>query len=121
MLRVLVVDDSATARELLTQILERDPEIVVVGAARGGREALRLVQELRPDVITMDIYMPDLDGFQATKEIMIAAPTPTVIVSASTQVHAVETGMQALRAGALALLLKPPGPDSPAFERAAQS
>ena len=85
MLRVLVVDDSATARELLTQVLERDPGIVVVGAARGGREALRLAQELRPDVITMDIYMPDLDGFQATKEIMIAAPTPTVIVSASTQ------------------------------------
>ena len=120
MLRVLVVDDSATARELLTQILERDPELVVVGAARGGREALRLAQELRPDVITMDIYMPDLDGFQATKEIMIAAPTPTVIVSASTQVHAVETGMQALQAGALALLLKPPSPGSPTFERAAQ-
>lgn len=120
MLRVLVVDDSATARELITQVLERDPEIVVAGVARSGREALRLAQELRPDVITMDIHMPDLDGFQATQEIMIMAPTPTVIVSASTQVHAVETGMQALRAGALALLLKPPGPDSPGFERAAR-
>jgi two-component system chemotaxis response regulator CheB len=120
MLRVLVVDDSATARELLTQVLESDPELVVVATARGGKEALRLTRELRPDVITMDMYMPDLDGFQTTKEIMIAAPTPTVIVSASNQLQAVETGMQALRAGALALLLKPPAPGSPGFERAAR-
>ena len=120
MFYVLVVDDSATSRELLTQILNRDPEIVVVGVARDGREALRLAQELRPDVITMDIHMPKMDGFEATKEIMIAAPTPTVIVSASTRVHEVETGMQALRVGALTMLLKPPGPESPGFDRAAK-
>jgi two-component system chemotaxis response regulator CheB len=120
MIRVLVVDDSATSRDLLTEILGGDPEITVVGTARGGRESVRLVQKLRPDVITMDIHMPDMDGIEATKEIMITAPTPTVIVSASTLVHEVETCMRALRAGALTLLLKPPGPGSPTFDRAAR-
>ena len=120
MLRVLVVDDSPTSRDLITHILSSDPDVTVVGTACGGREALRLVQKLRPHVITMDIHMPDMDGFDTTKEIMITAPTPTVIVSASTQIHEVETCMRALRAGALTLLLKPPSPDSPLFDRAAK-
>ncbi|MCH5372753.1 MAG: response regulator, partial [Planctomycetes bacterium] len=119
MLNVLVVDDSPIARQLLAEILEHDPEIHVVGVARNGREGIELTEKLQPDVITMDIQMPVMDGFEATQEIMIVRPTPIVIVSASTTVHEVETGMRALRAGALTVRLKPHGPDCPGFDREA--
>ncbi len=120
MIRVLVVDDSATARALLVEILQSDPEIQVVGQARDGMEGVELTQKLRPDLVTMDVRMPRLDGFAATKEIMITAPTPIIIVTASLDTREVELAMQALRVGALAALRKPPGPESPGFEEAAQ-
>ncbi len=120
MLRVLVVDDSPTARQVIAAILGSDPEIEVVGIASDGREAVEMARRLQPDVITMDIRMPGLDGFEATKEIMIDRPTPIVIVSASTAVNEVDTAMKALRAGALTLHHKPLGPGSPEFDRQAQ-
>jgi two-component system chemotaxis response regulator CheB len=120
MTRVLVVDDSATARALLVEILRSDPAIQVVGEARDGAEALELTQQLRPDLVTMDIRMPRLDGFETTKEIMITAPTPIVMVTASFEDREVELAMRALQAGALAVLRKPPGPASRAFPEAAQ-
>src|SRR5437660_9279369 len=95
MLRVLVVDDSATARALLVAILQSDPEIQVVGEARDGIEGVELTQKLRPNLVTMDVRMPRLDGFAATKEIMIAAPTPIVIVTSSVETREVEVAMQA--------------------------
>lgn len=119
MIRVLIVDDSPTARQLLVQILGSDGEIEVVGVAKGGRQAVESAKRLRPDVITMDLNLPDIDGFQATKEIMIQAPTRIVIVSASAMARAVGAAVRALRAGALTMLLKPPGPGSAGFERAA--
>jgi two-component system chemotaxis response regulator CheB len=119
MLRVLVADDSATSRALLVGILRSDPGLQVVGEARDGAEAVALTQQLRPDVITMDLRMPRLDGFAATKEIMITAPTPIIIVTASGAAYDVETAMHTLRVGAVALLSKPPGPGSPAFEEEA--
>jgi two-component system chemotaxis response regulator CheB len=120
MIRVLVAEDSPTARALLVAILAGDPEIQVVGEARDGTEAVELTRKLRPDVVTMDVRMPGMDGLEATKEIMITAPTPIVIVTASYLAREVETSMHALRAGALAVLAKPPGPESPAFEEAAR-
>jgi two-component system chemotaxis response regulator CheB len=117
-LRAVIVDDSATVRALLAGILGSDPEIEVVGAAGDGEEGVRLVQKLRPDVVTMDIHMPRMNGFEATKEIMITAPTPIVIVTASTMAHDVDSAMSALRTGALTILRKPPGPESPEFEEA---
>lgn len=116
---VLVVDDSKSARELLVEILNSDPEVEVVGCATGGEEAVRMTERLRPNVITMDIHMPDMNGFEATKEIMISHPTPIIMVSASASVEEVETVMQAMRNGALTVRLKPPGPGSPEFDRAA--
>jgi two-component system chemotaxis response regulator CheB len=119
MISVLVAEDSPTARALIVEILRGDPEIQVVGEARDGAEAVALAQALRPQVITMDIRMPRLDGFQATKEIMITAPTPIVIVTASDQARDVEVAMHSLRAGAVAVLHKPPGLGSSHFEQAA--
>ena len=69
-----------TVRELLVNILRSDPEISVVGEAKNGAEAVELAASLKVDVITMDVHMPVMDGFEATKEIMIRAPTPIVIV-----------------------------------------
>ncbi len=120
MIRVLIADDSATARALLVAILTSDPEIQVVGEAGNGVEAVELTRKLRPDLVTMDLRMPRLDGFEATKEIMITAPTPIVIVTSSVVIENVETAMRTLRAGALAVLAKPAGPGAPGFEEAAQ-
>ena len=120
MIRVLVVDDSPTARALLVEILRSDPEIQVVGEAKDGLEAVEMTQRLRPQLVTMDIRMPRMDGFAATKEIMITAPTPIVIVTGSTEGREVELAMNTLRTGALAVLRKPVGPASPQFEDMAQ-
>jgi two-component system chemotaxis response regulator CheB len=119
MIRVLVAEDSATARALLVEVLRSDPELEVVGEAKDGVEAVELAQKLRPQIVTMDIRMPRMDGFEATKEIMITAPTPIVIVTASTRAREVETAMHALRAGALTVLAKPRAQDTPSFEEAA--
>jgi two-component system, chemotaxis family, protein-glutamate methylesterase/glutaminase len=113
MVRVLVAEDSDTVRALLTEILRSDPEIQVVGEARNGVEAVSMAKQLHPDLVTMDIQMPLMDGFEATKLIMVEAPTPIVIVSGSVDVRDVETAMQALRVGAVTVLPKPAAPDSP--------
>jgi two-component system chemotaxis response regulator CheB len=120
MIRVLVVDDSATARGLLVKILESDPEIQIVGEAGDGLEAVALAQRFRPDLVTMDIHMPRLDGLEATKEIMITAPTPIVIVTASTRAGEVAKSMDLLALGALDVLVKPAGPAAPGFAADAQ-
>lgn len=120
MIRVLVADDSATAQALLVAILTGDPEIQVVGEAVNGVEAVELTRKLRPHLVIMDLRMPGMDGFEATKEIMITAPTPIIIVTASAALDDVQASMHTLRAGALAVLAKPSGPGSPAFEQAAQ-
>lgn len=120
MIRVLVADDSPTARALVVSILNSDQEIRVIGEATNGLEAVEMTTRLRPDLVTMDVHMPHLDGFQATKEIMIQAPTPILIVSASIAPGDIEVSMHSLRVGALAVLAKPPGPESPRFDDAAR-
>jgi two-component system chemotaxis response regulator CheB len=116
MLRVLIADDSATNRALLTQILQSDSDIHVVAEAKNGLEAVELAQRLRPQVITMDIRMPRMDGFAATKEIMIVAPAPIVIVTGSSEGREVELAMHALRAGAATVLPRPAGPGAAQFD-----
>ena len=120
MIRVLVADDSATARALLVGILSSAPGIVVVGEARDGLEAVTLTQRLKPSLVTMDLHMPRMDGFAATKEIMVTAPTPIVIATGSNQAAEVATAIRALNAGALAVLKKPPAPGARGFEEARQ-
>lgn len=116
MVRVVVAEDSPTARALLVAMLKSDPSFEVVGEACDGVEAIEMVKALRPDVVTMDIQMPRLDGFEATKALMIEAPTPIVIIS-SLDVASVEVSMAALAAGALAVLPKPVGVTAPEFPR----
>jgi two-component system chemotaxis response regulator CheB len=113
MLRVLVADDSPTARALLVAILQRDPQITVVGEARDGIEAVELTKRLSPQVVTMDVHMPRMNGLEATKTIMLEAPTRIIIVTASLGESEVATSLQALRTGALCVLRKPPGPSAP--------
>jgi two-component system chemotaxis response regulator CheB len=117
MLRVLVVEDSPTERELLVEILRADPEIEVVGQAKDGREALQLAIDLRPNLIAMDVHMPRMDGLEATRAIMVEAPTPILLVSSSAVGREVELSFEALQAGALAMIEKPGHPGSPHFER----
>src|ERR1700730_9485547 len=81
MVRVLIVEDSPVVREFLMHILGSDPEIEVVGTAETGQEALEAVERTRPDIITMDVHMPKMNGFDATRRIMETRPTPIVIVS----------------------------------------
>ena len=120
MIRVLVAEDSPTARALLVRILSADPEITIVGEARNGVEAVEMTQRLRPDIVTMDVHMPLLDGLAATKAIMITAPTPIVIVTGSTRAKEVGESLETLRLGALDVLVKPIGPESPEFEGSAR-
>jgi two-component system chemotaxis response regulator CheB len=120
MIRVLIAEDSLTTRALLLEILTSDPEICVIGQAKNGAEAVAMTRSLRPDLVTMDIHMPEMDGLEATKEIMITAPTPIVIITGSSGAAGVEGSMHALRAGALDVLLKPPGPGLAAFDESAR-
>ena len=115
MIEVLVVDDSPVVRDFLKYVLEEEPGVRVIGTAENGRKGVELVRQRRPDVVTMDIHMPVMDGFEATREIMETAPVPIVIVSASWDKEEVDKAFSALEAGAVAALEKPRGmghPDS---------
>lgn len=116
MIRVLLAEDSLTQRQLLVEILNGDPEIRVVGEAKDGAEAVSLARKLRPDLIVMDIHMPGMDGLAATKEIMVQAPTPIVLISSSSSPLDVELALNAMRAGALLVVEKPNNPGAPAFD-----
>ncbi|HEX4086236.1 MAG TPA: response regulator, partial [Chthoniobacteraceae bacterium] len=82
-IRVLVVDDSPTAAELLSHVLNSDRRLTVVEVATDGEQALEAAQRMAPDVITMDIHMPKVNGYEATRRIMETCPAPIVIVSGS--------------------------------------
>jgi two-component system chemotaxis response regulator CheB len=104
-IRVLVVDDSAYVRKTIKQILSRHPAFEVVGTARGGDEGLDLVRELRPDVVTADLIMPDMDGAEFTRRVMETQPVPVVIVSIASESS--ERVLAALDAGAIDFVQKP--------------
>src|SRR5437016_11442605 len=106
--RVLVVDDSAFMRKVLETIFNADDQLQVAGQAKDGREALALAESLKPDVITMDINMPHMDGLQATAQIMTTNPHPIVIVSSESRDGAAST-VKALELGAIEFVAKPSG------------
>src|SRR5271169_4250606 len=104
--RVLVVDDSAFMRKVLEGIFNADDQLQVVGNAKDGREAVAMAESLKPDVISMDINMPHVDGLQATAEIMTTNPRPIVIVSSESREGAAST-LRALELGAIEFVAKP--------------
>jgi two-component system chemotaxis response regulator CheB len=106
--KVLVVDDSAVMRKLLSDILEKSPDIDVVGTARNGADALEKVHALNPDVITMDIEMPKMDGLTALQHIMTENPMPVIMVSAMDKREA-DITMKALDLGAVDFVPKTSG------------
>jgi two-component system chemotaxis response regulator CheB len=107
--KVFIVDDSRVARELLTHIIESDPQLKVVGFAENGELALQWLQKHSCDVITMDIHLPRLNGFAITQKIMESKPVPTVIISSGYTASNNLLAFRALEAGALAILEKPLG------------
>ena len=116
MIKVLIVDDSPVVREFLVHVLGADPGIRVVGTARDGEEALEAIARHRPDVITMDVHMPRMNGLEATRLIMETCPAPIVIVSGSTDPAEMATTFDAMEAGALAVLRRPAGVGHPDHE-----
>src|SRR5215213_8319197 len=104
-LRVLVIDDSAYVRKVVREILSRSPFLEVVGAARDGREALDLVEQLDPDVVTCDLIMPELDGVGFVREQMARRPLPIIIMSIASETG--EAALTALDAGAVDFVQKP--------------
>ena len=107
MIKVLIVDDSATVRTMFADLFEREDDFEVVGCAEDGYSALRMVRDLKPDVVTMDVNLPDCDGFRVTRMIMEENPVPIVIVSAVYSASDAEIGFRLIDTGALAFHDKP--------------
>src|SRR3954463_12584530 len=107
--RVLVVDDSAFMRRMTSQIIEASEEFTVAGTARNGYDALKQVHSLEPDIVTLDVDMPELDGLSALGYIMSETPRPVVMLSAGTTSTGHEATLKALELGAVDFVLKPSG------------
>lgn len=120
-LNVLIVDDSPIFQKLFAHLFKTDPGLRVMGVANDGEEALAFLASHRPDVILMDIQMPVMNGYEATRRIMETDPIPIVICSASTQHEEVDKTFQAMAAGAVAFVKKPSGPGHPDFQASVAS
>ena len=109
MIRVLIVEDSITVRTTLRDLINSDPQLRVVGEAKNGAEAIELLEKLKPDVISMDIEMPVMNGLEATRIIMESIPTPIVILSGLISSDESKLVFDSLQLGALKVLKKPEG------------
>jgi len=120
-IKVLVVDDTAVSRLLLVHLLAGDPQIHVAGAVNDGEAAFDFVQQDKPDVVLMDIHMPRVDGFEATRRIMETQPVPIVICTATADPNEVATTFRLMEAGAVACVAKPVGIEHPQYEALARN
>ena len=115
-IKVLVVEDSSVKKELLVSILNSDQDIEVIGTAADGHSALAFLQKKRPDVITMDIHMPGMNGFETANKIMESMPIPIVIISSlRNNKNKKDLSKAMLNVGALYFLDSPHGPWHPDF------
>lgn len=117
-INVLVVEDSPVVQSLLRHVINADPRLHVMGMANDGEAAIEMLSRERPDVVLMDVHMPKMDGFDATRRIMETQPLPIVICSATMRREDVDTTFRALDAGAVAFVDKPVGPGHRGFDEA---
>lgn len=117
MIKVLIVDDSKVDAEMLSYILSSDSNITVVGIVESGLEALKIIKEKSPDVVTMDINFPGVDGLTITREIMQSKAIPIVVISSAYKKNNTSLAFKAIESGALAILEKPVSLLHPDFER----
>lgn len=115
-INVLVVDDSPVIQELMKHIINADPQLTVVAVASNGEEAVAAAEKYKPDVITMDLTMPKMDGMEATRQIMETCPAPIVIVTGSNRAQDMSHSVKMIQSGALAVLLIPHGIGHPAHD-----
>lgn len=117
----MIVEDSLVVRQLLAHIVGRDPRFTVAAAVASAEEALAEIGRVKPDVISMDIRLPGIDGLEATRRIMSEHPTPIVVIADSVEDASLRISMNALRAGALSVVEKPVGLASSDYERVAET
>lgn len=117
MIKLLIVDDSETETALLKSLFSTEKDFEIVGCAKNGKEAVNLAALLKPDLITMDILMPVMDGLEATRAIMAQYPVPIVVISSRLYDETLNITFKALEAGALFVLEKPFNIFSPAFKK----
>ncbi|MCB2190502.1 MAG: chemotaxis-specific protein-glutamate methyltransferase CheB [Deltaproteobacteria bacterium] len=115
--KILIVDDSATQRQVMRELLAQDPDFLLVGEAADGLEALELCHKLKPDLVTMDIQMPRMNGYEAIRRIMSETPRPVVVLTSSYSDRMLGISFKALDSGALMVLGKPAGLSMPQIER----
>jgi len=119
-IRVLIVEDSAVIRQFLAYIIKRDPRFEIAAAVASGEEALSVLDRAAPDVISMDIQLPGINGYETTQRIMQERPTPVVVVAGTVERAESHMTMEALRAGALAVVEKPVGVTAAEYETVAE-
>ena len=117
---VLIVEDTLVAQQLLKGIVLSDDRFELMGMAVNGKEAFEFVNKFHPDVVSMDISMPVMDGVEATRQIMRECPVPVVIVSSYYQSSEIEMAMKVMQAGAVSIIPRPLGPGHPKFSQSSQ-
>ena len=120
MIKVLVVEDSKVIQELLKNILNSDKSIEIIGVVNNGKDAVEFVKRKTPDVITMDVQMPVMDGLEATRQIMANTPIPIIIVSSLFHPNDVKDTFKALKSGAISVAEKPHSYGTKEFEETAR-
>lgn len=109
MIKVLIAEDSITQREILARVVREDEEMTVVGEARNGTEAVKMAADLAPDVVLMDVHMPEMNGIDATAQIMKESAVPIVIMSSTLRQRDIDLAVEAMRVGAVLAIEKPKG------------